>query len=338
MTLATTALAGDGEALRSFHWKSQRSGYGAEEFEFVVPASWQGKYGATLSGETIRLRLTGNLRGPKVFILGGISAGRFVAEEPEVYRGWWGDIVNPGGSVDLDRYCIIGADYPPILAKSELPLCPEDFADLYFEALKQAGVHGLHAFVGSSFGGMIGLAFARKYTDFLINLAVLCAAHRPHPMAQAWRLIQRQVITLAAEAGAPERGIELARQLAMTTYRTPKEFKERFNPRLNANDNVFHYLRAQGQKYSKQASASRYLTLSSAIDHHDEQPEEIKTNTLLVGALSDQLVPLEDIAELRERLGGPAELVAISSLYGHDAFLKEGKTIGPHLQKFLAGE
>jgi homoserine acetyltransferase len=26
---------------------------------------------------------------------------------------------------------------------------------------------------------------------------------------------------------------------------------------------------------------------------------------------------------LRDRLGGPAELVELSSLYGHDAFLKE---------------
>jgi len=43
----------------------------------------------------------------------------------------------------------------------------------------------------------------------------------------------------------------------------------------------------------------------------------------LVAVKEDQLVPLEDMRTLRDRLAGPARLFEISSLYGHDAFLKE---------------
>jgi homoserine O-acetyltransferase len=35
------------------------------------------------------------------------------------------------------------------------------------------------------------------------------------------------------------------------------------------------------------------------------------------------LVPLSDIRELRDRLAGTCQLLEISSIYGHDAFLKE---------------
>ena len=31
------------------------------------------------------------------------------------------------------------------------------------------------------------------------------------------------------------------------------------------------------------------------------------------------------MAELRDRLGGPSELVVLDSIYGHDAFLKESE-------------
>ena len=43
----------------------------------------------------------------------------------------------------------------------------------------------------------------------------------------------------------------------------------------------------------------------------------------LVAVREDQIVPLADMQALQRRLGGPAKLIELSSLYGHDAFLKE---------------
>ena len=119
-----------------------------------------------------------------------------------------GDVACADGGIDLNHYCVIGFDYPS--APSPIPLCPEDFAELIAIALKTLDIRNLSAIVGSSFGGMIGLAFARKYPSRLGKLCIISAAHRPHPMAQAWRVTQRRIIEFAVQQNKPEAGVALA--------------------------------------------------------------------------------------------------------------------------------
>lgn len=304
--------------------------------EIPIPSYWIGLYGGVLGAQDLRLRFAGNLDGPRVLALGGISAGRFVADEGRRGPGWWGGVARRGGGIDLDHYCVIGFDYPS--ASEVVDLCPEDYADLAAYALKEAGVGFVDAVVGASFGGMIGLAFARKFPERIGKLCTISAADRPHPMAQAWRLVQRRIIDFAAEKGAPEAGVALARELAMTTYRTPEEFAVRFTPDLAADDNVGSYLAARGDAYAREVSAARYATLSAAIDRHDEKPEAIETPALVIGVDSDRLVPLCDVEALQRRIGGPSTLEVITSPYGHDAFLKESDAINTHLNSFLRQE
>ena len=54
-------------------------------------------------------------------------------------------------------------------------------------------------------------------------------------------------------------------------------------------------------------------------------------------AISDQLAPLPDMRELRDRLGGWSELYTFTSLFGHDAFLKEYDAMDPRLCAFCKG-
>ena len=58
---------------------------------------------------------------------------------------------------------------------------------------------------------------------------------------------------------------------------------------------------------------------------------------ILMTAISDQLAPLTDMRELRDRLSGPSELFTFTSLYGHDAFLKEYDAMSPRLEEFCKG-
>jgi hypothetical protein len=53
-------------------------------------------------------------------------------------------------------------------------------------------------------------------------------------------------------------------------------------------------------------------------------------------AKSDQLVLPEQLRHLADRLGGPAKLHLLDSLFGHDMFLKEADRIGALIQPFLA--
>jgi homoserine O-acetyltransferase len=50
-------------------------------------------------------------------------------------------------------------------------------------------------------------------------------------------------------------------------------------------------------------------------------------STTLVAVAEDQLVPIADMRTLRDGLAGTCQLVEISSLYGHDAFLKEAAVL-----------
>lgn len=276
----------------------------------------------------VRLRLQGREGGPFVFVLGGISADRRVADSSDG-QGWWRGLAAKGGGIDLDRYCVVGADFFPLDPQAPLDLTPTDYAEIYVDALTQAGVSSLHAVVGGSFGGMIALALARRRPDFVRRIAVLCAAHRPSPLGGALRRIQRDIIALAGDNGAA--GVDLARRLAMTTYRTPEEFQDRFRD----GDALYAYLSARGSDYAAQMSAARYVTLSSAIDAHDEAPEVITTPALIIAATSDQLVPLSDCRDLARRLGGSALLVELASSFGHDAFLKDAACIAPAVSAFL---
>jgi homoserine O-acetyltransferase len=276
----------------------------------------------------VRFSSIGPLDAPVVFVLGGISASRRAAAE---VGGWWGDVVRAGGAVDVSRYRVISADFFPLAPDEIATLTTTDIASVYLHCLREIGVERLHAFVGASFGGMVGLALAAAAPEFVQRLVCLCAADRAAPMALAWRRVQQQILKLAIDAGRPEEGVALARELAVTTYRTEEEFNTRFEDAAG----VDGYLSHQGEKFARKMSAERYATLSGALDSHEVDPARVVAPTLLIAAESDRLVPVETMRTLAGALGGAAKFVSIPSLYGHDAFLKEAAVIGPEIEEFL---
>jgi homoserine O-acetyltransferase len=281
-----------------------------------------------LEGESIRLRLVGNPEGPRVFVLGGISAGRQVASEDD---GWWACLAGPGRVIDTDRCLVIGADFPA--GRPGCALTPEAVARAFAFALEETGTPRIAALVGSSFGGMVGLSFARLYPERVGQLALLCAAHRPSPMATAIRHVQRQILELTEGTNREADGVSLARQLAMTTYRCRQEFDGRFGRR--GGECLTSYLSARGRDYARKTSAARYKALSAAIDRHDEDPAGVRVPTLVIASSTDSLVPPELASECAAELPKLSGFEVIHSLYGHDAFLKEPARIGALLRRVL---
>ncbi|MGD2133979.1 MAG: homoserine O-succinyltransferase [Maricaulaceae bacterium] len=310
----------------------------ARDFEAPIPEDIRTRLGLS-TDETVSARIVGPDNAPVVVVLGGISAGRFVAEEPNApegqRRGWWSRLARVGGGVDISKVRVLGLDFTPCNVPTPIPITPADQAALVASALDTLGVQKVRAFVGASYGGMVGLAFARCFPKRLEQLVVASAAHRPHPMATAWRGVQRRILAFAAECGRGAEGVALARELAMTTYRTPEEFAERFGGGLTGEESdsdICGYLKSRGEAYVDVMSAARFTSLSGAIDRHCEDPSKITTPTLLIGADSDRLVPLEDMRELADKLAGPTRFVTLTSIYGHDSFLKETDALAPHVR------
>jgi homoserine O-acetyltransferase/O-succinyltransferase len=276
---------------------------------------------------------------PVVLALGGISASRRVFDAGSGRSGWWHEIVGPGKALDTTRVAVLGMDY---IGGSEASTGPDgitpfpsissyDQADAALRLLDHLGIQKLGAIVGASYGGMVALAFGERYPDRVERLVVISAADVAHPMATAWRSVQRSIVRLGMDANQPGRGLELARALAMSTYRSPEEFAARFRsaPRFDSGRAVFpveEYLHARGREYAVRTRPESFLCLSESIDLHNVDATRVPVRTEVVAVREDQLVPLADMRALTARLPD-AGLHEISSLMGHDAFLKEAEQL-----------
>ncbi len=297
--------------------------------------------GATVAA-SVHFTWHGAVGAPTVIVQGGISATRDVARDGE-RPGWWEEFVRAHGPVDLARVRVLSIDW---LSAADLGgdvagVSSEDQADALAALLDALGIRRAQAFIGASYGAMVGLAFAARHAHRLGRLVAISGAHRAHPLATAVRAIQREIVRAGLRSGVTVPALSLARQLAMTTYRGAEEFAERFDAEPEFRDGRFRfpvedYLAHAGEKFVARFDADRYLALSESIDLHRIDPAEVRVPALLIAIDSDRLVPVEDFRDLAARLPHPVVLHEIPSRYGHDAFLKEFARIGALIQPALA--
>jgi homoserine O-acetyltransferase/O-succinyltransferase len=271
--------------------------------------------------------------------LGGISAHREIAG-PD---GWWSELAGIGKPLDPTVVRLVGIDWLEGAASAAATdpvgeiVTTAGQADHLARELDAQRIDRLDLLCGSSFGGNVALCFAARYPERLSRLLIIGAAHRSHPMATALRSLQRRVVLLGLEHGCGPEALEIARGIAMTTYRTAEEFAGRFGTRPDVTGDfpVEAYLRHQGAQYARRNSPERFLGLSLALDLHDVDPGTVTTPTQLVAFDGDAIAPPWQMTELRDQLGGPADLVVLPSIYGHDAFLKESEAYSALLRAQL---
>jgi len=279
---------------------------------------------------------------PLVVVAGGISAHRHVAAGPgNAEPGWWDAQVGPGRAIDTRRLRVLAIDWLGADGSLDAPIDSADQADVLARVLDSLGVDRVAAFVGASYGAMVGLQFAARHGARLDRLVAISGAHRPHPYASAWRALQRQCVALGRSEGAVSQGLALARQWAMLSYRTPEEFADRFDAPAVLEDGVARcaaedYLESCGRRYAARWTSTAFLRLSESIDLHRVDPADVRVPTTVVAIEEDRLVPLSDLQALVESLGGPATLRVLRSRFGHDAFLKEEHAVDGLLRDALA--
>jgi homoserine O-acetyltransferase/O-succinyltransferase len=298
-------------------------------------------HGGSLDQPSFGWRLAGKPGAPVILAIGGISAHRRVFDLEQARAGWWCEIAGPGRALDNTRVRVLGIDYLGGSGESTGPtaggvfpsLSSYDQAEALRRLLDHLQIPRLRAIVGASYGGMVALAFAERFGDRVEQLLVISAADRAHPMATAWRSVQRRMLRFALSAGHGAEGMELARALAMATYRSPQEFAARFSRPPHQVDGRFvfpveEYLFARGRDYAARHRAESFLCLSESIDLHLIDAGRVATPTTVVAVREDQLVPIDDMRALAARLPR-ARLHEISSVHGHDAFLKEAAALQP---------
>ena len=305
-----------------------------------LPADFRFAGGDTAPGE-LRYRITGPENAPVIVALGGISADRNTTDSADGTRGWWRDFAGTERIIDTRKFRVLSFDYitpEADIRDNRIPAVSTlDQAQALASLLDTLDLATIRCFIGSSYGGMVGLAFAAAYPDRLEHLAVISAGDHPHPMGTAWRSIQRQTVLLGLRSGQGREALSLARQLAMTTYRSHEEFAARFTGPADT-ENAFPvegYLKAQGDKFIDRMPTKRFLMLSQSIDLHRVDASKVRMPVTLIASTSDQIVPPEQMQALQQKIPAPCRLAEIHSVYGHDAFLKETDAISPILKNTL---
>lgn len=307
----------------------------ARELRVAIPQDFRLASGDVLEDAFILARLEGAEGGPVVLALGGISAGRKVAGA----EGWWPGIAAPGAAIDLNAYAVLGLEFAPV-ADQRVRITPDDQARLIDIALDALNISRLHGFVGASYGGMVGLALAGRAPSRVARLCVISAAHRPSALGSAWRGVQRRIVEFGLEHNDGARGLALARQLAMTTYRSAEEFEARFGGGVGTDGQgaVDSYLIARGEAYLRHMPPRRWLSLSEAIDRHSIDPALVDVPVTLAACPTDQLAPFADMQALAHQLPRLAGFHELPSIYGHDAFLKETAAVNAIIARALETE
>jgi len=263
---------------------------------------------------------------------------------------WWRDVVGSGHAIDTDRYAVLctnllgscyGTTGPADPARRPFPsVTTRDMARLVGQLVESMHVSSVALAIGGSLGGMVAQEFAATYPALVRNVVVLAAPAEHPASAIAWSHIQRRAI-----AAAGEDGLEIARMIAMMTYRTAGELAERFGREVHESGGfaVERYLSRHGEKLRARFDVHTYLTLLGAMDSHDvgrgrggvaSALRPVKGKIIGVGIPGDLLYDPLDVRRWTEAAG--AEYREIASPRGHDGFLLEREQVSALVKDVLA--
>ncbi|HVF35095.1 MAG TPA: homoserine O-succinyltransferase [Candidatus Saccharimonadia bacterium] len=288
----------------------------------------------------VRWERIGPANGPVIVVQGGISATRHLcANTCDASPGWWDAQVSHGGAIDPARHAVLAIDWLGADGSLDFPIDTVDQALAVAAVLDRLDCARIAAWVGASYGAMVGLAFASRHGARLGRLVAISGAHRAHPDATAARVVQRRIVALGD--GSAE-SLALARGLAMLTYRSARELGERFDDAPRVDSGVVRlacedWLDACGARFATKFTPRAFLRLSESIDLHRVDPATIRVPTTLIGVVEDRLVPIAELEALAASIGGACRIDRLRSRYGHDAFLKEPAAIAAKLRRALRG-
>lgn len=296
--------------------------------------------------------------------------------------GWWDGLIGPGRALDPDRFFIVcanllgscygttgpasidprngeiyGMDFPQVTTR--------DMIRVQKKLLERLGVDRLELVIGGSLGGMQVWQWLVDEPGFARIGIPIAGTTQGSPWMIALNQVARQAIfndpawQLGRYNGrGPDSGLSLARMIAMISYRSDRQFWDRFGrdltgsgsdtvPGLGDSFQVENYLDHHGRKLVDRFDARAYVYLTRAMDLHDvargyddldQALERVRAKVLTVGIDSDVLYyphELRSAAERLKSLGKDATYSELQSPYGHDAFLVEYDQLNTMVGDFL---
>jgi homoserine O-acetyltransferase/O-succinyltransferase len=298
--------------------------------------------GAVIPDLRVTYRRDGPPAAPAVLVVHALTGSADAAGD------WWKPLIGPGRALDTTERQVIclnllGSCYGTTGPRELAPfpdITPRDMARAQWTALDALGVPSLELVVGGSLGGMVALEVALERPAAVEAVMPLAAPARIGNLAAAWNHIQLQLLSLDRD-----RGLELARQLAMTTYRSEVDFDTR--------DGIGSYLEHQGVKLRHRFHAGAYAALVGAMNAHDvgrgrggvvdafRRLADAGVAVHGVGIEGDILYgprQVRALVDAARSAGADASYREIRSDKGHDAFLVEWDQLTAILREALESE
>ena len=343
------------------------------EGDFVLPASLALECGCALESPTLHYAVYGRLnkaRNNAVLVCHALTGSALVGS-------WWPEIFAPGAVLSLEHdfvICInmLGSCYGSTGPGSVNPATGEAYGpdfplvsirdNVRAQALllDSLGIRRLRLVLGGSIGGMQAMEWTIQNPE-RVERAAIIGVTPVSAMGLALNHLQRQAIQHDPEwkggrylpQRPPRRGLALARQVGMISYKSAPLFDERYgrNPNRSGEDpwklngegggliggrfDIAGYLDMQGERFVDRFDANAYLALLRTKDTWDPvrgygSPEEafgrIRARLTFVGISTDWLFPADEVrrfAEAIQAAGGHCEYRHMVSDHGHDAFLAE---------------
>lgn len=301
----------------------------------------------------------GPAEAPQVLVVHALTGSADAAGD------WWAPLIGPGRALDTTRVGVLcsnllggrygttgpttpdpatgrpyGAAFPAVSTR--------DQARAQWALLDALGIKRLALVTGGSLGGMVALEVALERPEAVGEVLPIAAPAATGALAIAWNGIQLELVRRLGEDG-----LDFARRLAMTTYRSGADFEHRFGRAVepDGTPSISSYLAYQGRKLVGRFDPETYRVLVEAMDRHDAGAGRGGLGPALA-RLADHGVRLTGLGIPGDILYGPdqvralvaaaaaegahARYLELRSTKGHDAFLVEWDQLAEIVQDVLA--
>ena len=252
-------------------------------------------------------------------------------------NGWWKSLIGSEKCIDLDRYTILYFNVPGngcdgFLIENYEDISIYDVAQWFLIGLKKLDIISIFAGIGGSLGGSILWQMAVLKPDLFQNLVPIATDWKATDWILAQCRVQKQILNNS------ENPIHDARVHAMTFYRTPQSFKQKFNRSFSEQQNIYNvesWLLYHGETLQKRFQLKAYklmnhLLMTADIETQQENfsalASRIRGDIYLIGIESDGFYLNEEIKEafsILKPIKTNVHFAEINSIHGHDAFLIE---------------
>ena len=295
----------------------------------------------TVSGKTVSLKLSYQTFGPPLGDAPIVLVNHALTGNSNVtgHTGWWKDLIGDGKCIDTEIFSVLAFNVPGNGYDDDLENLIDDYekfiardiASIFAIGLDRLNISELYAAIGGSVGGGLVWELAAIRPNLIAKIIPIACDWKSTDWVIGNCMIQDSILNHSAN------GLGDARMHAMTLYRTPESFRQKFQrskkrPGLYDVESWLNYhARALNERYQLAAyklmnQVLKSVDITEGTGNFLQVAQNIQSEIHIVSINSDLLFKASENRRTYTELVKRRKHVTfneIKSIHGHDAFLIE---------------